>query len=143
MSKRIPIADAVIVENERFFVVKRGAHPRKGMYTFPGGKVAFEESYNETVVREVYEETGLHIESSKEDFIGAVAIEAKGLIGTVHFVRARIIGGEIKLLENEIVDYKWITLEEYIKGHSKHGFSKKAIKEIRETVGQALQIQYS
>jgi len=62
--------------------------------------------------------------------LGEVDIDADGLHGTVAYVKASVIGGKIKLLENEIIGYKWITLEEFIQVHYQYGFSQKVIDEI-------------
>jgi ADP-ribose pyrophosphatase YjhB (NUDIX family) len=41
-------------------LIQRGEEPNKGGWTIPGGFVEFDETADLAVVREVYEETGLH-----------------------------------------------------------------------------------
>lgn len=63
-------ASGIIISPERKFVVlikKNRPAWQKGCYNFPGGKIELGEHPNETVVREVREETGLVIPESKWD----------------------------------------------------------------------------
>src|SRR6266536_2099586 len=53
---------AVIVENGRVLLVRRGKEPLKGKWTLPGGMLELGESLLSGVVREVKEETGLVVE---------------------------------------------------------------------------------
>ena len=53
---------AVIVDQSRVLVVRRGTEPMKGRWTIPGGLVEVGESLSEAVVRETREETGLEVE---------------------------------------------------------------------------------
>lgn len=50
---------AVVVDNGRLLMVKRGRPPGQGLWAVPGGKVDYGESMVEAVRREVFEETGL------------------------------------------------------------------------------------
>jgi len=53
---------AVIVEDGRVLLVRRGHEPMKGHWSLPGGMLELGESLAEGVVREVREETGLTVE---------------------------------------------------------------------------------
>lgn len=53
---------AVVVENGRVLLVKRGAEPLKGQWSLPGGLIELGESLSDAVIREVGEETGLTVE---------------------------------------------------------------------------------
>lgn len=53
---------AVIVQDGRVLLVRRGSEPLKGHWTLPGGVLEIGESLLEGVVREVREETGLVVE---------------------------------------------------------------------------------
>lgn len=53
---------AVIVEQGRVLVVRRGTEPMKGRWTIPGGLIELGEMLAEAVVRETREETGLAVE---------------------------------------------------------------------------------
>lgn len=53
---------AVIVDNGRVLLVRRGTEPMLGKWTLPGGMLEVGESLTAGVVREVMEETGLSVE---------------------------------------------------------------------------------
>src|SRR5580704_283208 len=53
---------AVVVEQGRVLLVRRGTEPLKGQWSLPGGILEVGESLTAGVVREVREETGLAVE---------------------------------------------------------------------------------
>lgn len=52
---------AVIIEDNRFVLVKRGTPPHQGEWTIPGGILECGESLREAVIREAKEETSLTV----------------------------------------------------------------------------------
>lgn len=52
---------AVIVDQGRILLVRRGHEPLKGQWSLPGGLVEVGESLHAGVIREVAEETGLQV----------------------------------------------------------------------------------
>jgi len=53
---------AVVVDEGRVLLVRRGTEPLKGQWSLPGGMLELGESLANGVVREVREETGLTVE---------------------------------------------------------------------------------
>lgn len=53
---------AVVVDNGRVLLVRRGREPLKGQWSIPGGLIEIGESLTAAVAREVLEETGLVVE---------------------------------------------------------------------------------
>ncbi len=54
---------AVIIHEGRALIVQRGAEPRRGEWTVPGGLVELGEALRAAVEREVLEETGLVVKA--------------------------------------------------------------------------------
>lgn len=77
---------AVVISNGKILLEKRKSEPGKGKWTIPGGLVELGESIEQTVIREVKEETGLDIEKPKLiDVVNYIAKDKKGKI-KYHFV---------------------------------------------------------
>ncbi len=53
---------AVVIEGESVLLVRRGQEPLKGHWSLPGGALELGERLQDGVIREVEEETGLHVE---------------------------------------------------------------------------------
>jgi ADP-ribose pyrophosphatase YjhB (NUDIX family) len=67
MQREFPVAPlvgvgAVVVDEARVLLVRRGSEPLKGQWSLPGGMLELGESLIAGVVREVREETGLEVE---------------------------------------------------------------------------------
>jgi 8-oxo-dGTP diphosphatase len=61
-SRRVPCAGAVVRDGEgRLLLVRRGREPGRGRWSLPGGRVEPGETAAQAAVREVREETGLHV----------------------------------------------------------------------------------
>ncbi|HLL61307.1 MAG TPA: NUDIX hydrolase [Candidatus Nitrosocosmicus sp.] len=55
--------DAIIIQDNKIVLIKRGLKPAKGQWALPGGHVEWDETVEDTVIKEVKEETGLDITS--------------------------------------------------------------------------------
>jgi ADP-ribose pyrophosphatase YjhB (NUDIX family) len=53
---------AVVVDQGRVLLVKRGTEPLKGLWSLPGGLIEVGEPLSAGIIREVREETGLTVE---------------------------------------------------------------------------------
>ncbi len=63
LSERRPVlgVGALVFDQGRVLLVKRGTHPAKGYWSIPGGKLKRGESVVQAVEREMLEETGLRV----------------------------------------------------------------------------------
>lgn len=111
LSVRVLLAD----ENNKILILKRSTESKTnpGKWELPGGKVDQGESFDQALIREVYEETKLKI--SLEHVVG-ISEQNLHLIRAVHIIMSgKIIGGNLTL-SNEHEGYAWVffeNLEEY------------------------------
>ncbi|MBW2993349.1 NUDIX hydrolase [Candidatus Woesearchaeota archaeon] len=101
---------AIIEKDSRFLLGKRSKEPYLGEWTFPGGKIEYNEKAEDAIIREVKEEIGVDFEPS--EFIGYLdeIPTEKGHCVSLWFKGA--IKGEPKPDNKEISEIKWFTLEE-------------------------------
>ena len=71
---------AVVEQDGRVLLVRRGSEPLKGHWTLPGGALELGETLSEGVVREIREETGLEVEP----------IELIEVVDRIHRERERV-----------------------------------------------------
>jgi len=77
---------AIIVCHGRILLEKRKNDPGKGKWSIPGGIVELGESLEQTVIREVKEETGLVVDKPELiDVVAQVSMDERGKI-KYHFV---------------------------------------------------------
>jgi 8-oxo-dGTP pyrophosphatase MutT (NUDIX family) len=77
-------------------------------WSFPKGKVEGDESLEETLQREVKEETGFTIE--KGDFVGSICYPIPEGLKITYYWKARIISGEFAK-NDEVKGIKWVSPE--------------------------------
>ncbi|MDD6808405.1 MAG: NUDIX domain-containing protein [Oscillospiraceae bacterium] len=97
-----------INEEYRFLVIK---NKRSAHWSFPKGHVEMGESDEETAMREVLEETGIHIEiipgfKTTSEYMIQGKVEK-----TVHIYVASTNDTNTVIQESEIEDYSWLTFE--------------------------------
>jgi ADP-ribose pyrophosphatase YjhB (NUDIX family) len=90
---------ALIIEQRRVLLCRRGKEPLKGYWSLPGGAVETGERVVEALKREVREETGLEIETNfVAEVFERITPDAEGRI-EYHYVLldylCRVVGGEL------------------------------------------------
>lgn len=106
---------AVILRDGKILLEKRRSDPGKGKWSIPGGLVELGERIEETVLREVLEETGLQVESPKQiDVVDNVVRDENGQV-KYHFVIVDYLvslkGGTLKA-GSDAEDLRWVSLED-------------------------------
>ena len=104
----MPLAsvDILVVHEGKLLLMRRANNPGKGVWFLPGGRIRCGETIEETVLRELDEETGLT----------ARKIEAKGgmthfwsdahYVTTIH--RVDVVGSEVRM-DDEHDEYMWVS----------------------------------
>ncbi len=108
-------AGALMIENGKLLLIKRGAKPGQGRWSIPGGIVELGERVQDAIVREVKEECGLDIEVEElVDVFDSITRDEKGRIQyqfvVVNFL-AKIRGGILKNAD-DVLEARWVQLNE-------------------------------
>ena len=105
-----PTVAGIIEKNRKILLVKRGTEPFKGFWCIPGGHIDFGERAEDTVIREVKEETGLDFKPEFFSYFDEI-VESVGK----HYIPLIFTGqvsGKEKIDNREIVDIGWFSYEE-------------------------------
>lgn len=103
---------AVVVDDERILMIRRGHGPAAGEWSVPGGRVELGETLAEAVVREVAEETGVEVVCEK--LLGWV----ERISEESHFVildfQAAVLGGsaDSPVAGDDAAEAAWVPLFE-------------------------------
>jgi 8-oxo-dGTP diphosphatase len=85
-SKPIVGVGAIVIRHGKILLEKRSNDPGKGKWSVPGGKVEIGETLEQTVIREVKEETGLTVRAPVIiDAVSQISLDKKGEV-KYHFV---------------------------------------------------------
>jgi ADP-ribose pyrophosphatase YjhB (NUDIX family) len=77
----LPVAVVLVPVDRGLLVVRRGIEPGLGKLALPGGYVDFAESWQQAGAREVFEETGLHLEPREiQDFRARSSPTREGIL---------------------------------------------------------------
>jgi mutator protein MutT len=106
---------AIIICNGKLLLEKRKNEPGKGKWSVPGGLVELGESVEQTVIREVKEETGLEVEKPEHiDVVDNIIRDESGRV-KYHFVIIdyfmRLKGGTLKAA-SDAEELKWVSLND-------------------------------
>jgi mutator protein MutT len=106
---------AVIIKDGKILLEKRKNEPGKGKWSIPGGLVELGETIEQTVIREVKEETGLEVEKPEHiDVVDNVVRDDNSEI-KYHFVIidyfVMLKGGTLKAT-SDAEELRWVTFDE-------------------------------
>ena len=106
---------AVIICNGKILLEKRKSEPGRGKWTIPGGLVELGEGTEQTVIREVREETNLKVEKPELiDVVDNRSVDKNGKI-KYHFVIVdyfvKLKGGTLKAAD-DAEELRWVTFDD-------------------------------
>lgn len=119
MGNHSPVATvgAIIIKQEAdtkyILLVLRGTEPYKNYWSLPGGHIDPFETVEHAVVREIKEEVGLDLIPEFLFYFDEIISEQN-----IHAVVNVFTGeatGKIKLMEGEILDSKWVAIDDALK----------------------------
>lgn len=101
--------DAVIIKNGKIVLAKRGAEPDKGAWGTPGGYVLWDESVEEALRRELYEETKLTVTQAK--LVGVYSMPDRHPNQAINLVYLVDVEDRDPIPGDDAVDIKWFKLD--------------------------------
>lgn len=104
------IAGCIIVKNNKILMVKEAGKDCYGQWNFPAGKIEEFEKITDGAIREVFEETGCKVKLK-----GVLPIKLVDLEKETHIIisfTADMLEENIRFDKDEILDVKWIDIEE-------------------------------
>ena len=108
---------AVIVEDGKLVLVRRGVEPARGKWSIPGGAVELGEAVRDTAIREAREECGLDIELVDDRPVDAFDTMFRDEDGRLryHYVLLQLLaqpkGGALQPT-SDATEARWVSLEE-------------------------------
>ncbi len=108
---------AVVIEQGRVLLVKRGRPPLAGEWSLPGGAVEVGETLASAVQREVFEETGLVVAvGPMVEVLDRIHTDSQGRV-EYHYVlidyACTVIGGELDA-RSDAADARWVERSELL-----------------------------
>ena len=107
MQKTIRVVAAIIHQNDHVFATQRGYGDYKDWWEFPGGKIEENETPEEAIVREIYEE--LNTEIIVDGFLTTVEYDYPQFHLLMDCFWCSIKEGHLQLVEHEAA--KWLPLK--------------------------------
>jgi 8-oxo-dGTP diphosphatase len=102
------VAGCVIRRDEKYLLVQEKQPKVYGLWNIPAGHVDKGEAIEAAAVRETKEETGYDVELGEKIGIYQETVESP----VRHAFTAKIIGGDLRIQPDEILDAKWFSFEE-------------------------------
>lgn len=104
------VAGSLIEKDGKFLLVQEKNPEVYGLWNLPAGKAEKQFTIEENAIKETKEETGFDVKIIKK--IGI--FHKDGEKSVKHVFEAEIIGGELKVPADEILDAKWFSFKEIL-----------------------------
>lgn len=129
-------AGAIVLNKRHELLVIRERITSSMAYKLPGGHVELSEKISDAIVREVYEETGINAQ-----FQSVIGITSKhpyrfGKSNMYFICKLEAQSETIEIQDtDEIIDAKWIKIEDYIKDETHHAFNRQMVDQLHNKKG--------
>lgn len=102
------VVGSVIEKDGKFLFVQEKKPEVRGLWNLPTGKAEKNLTLEENAIKEAKEETGFDVKIIREIDI----YHKKDDKSVKHVYKAKIIGGELEIPKDEILDARWFSFEE-------------------------------
>lgn len=126
------VADIVFTNKNKVLLVQQRKQSAFGLWSYPGGRVEENETLEEAIIREVKEELNTNINKLKP-FKTYELTTSQGPLDINTFIGN--IDGEISLNKDELIDYRWFSLEMLEKSKAALR-SKIVLKQAKDVINQ-------
>lgn len=132
-------AGAVIFNQHQQILVIREKIATSPGFKLPGGHIELGEKISEAIVREVFEETGIHSE-----FVGIQGFASKEVFrfgkSNIYFLcRLNALSEDINIQDiDEIAEAKWCDMNTFISDTNNSAFVREIVKELKDAQGLQL-----
>jgi mutator protein MutT len=133
---------AVVIDGTKVLLVRRGQEPLKGRWSLPGGAVELGETLEQGIVREVLEESGLHVQPMAivKVFDRITTEESSGRI-RYHYVLVdfvcKLIGGTIRGA-SDAEEARWVERKQ-LNSHGAYSLEPLTVTVIEQAFGMLVE----
>lgn len=127
------VVSVSVIKNNEVLIIQESKASFINKWNFPSGRIEQGEDILVAACREVKEETGYDVKLTKTTGTYNFISSTNQQVILFHFV-GEIIGGTLNLVETEILDCKWISINELMNMEKQELRNAGVIKQITESL---------
>lgn len=126
------VASVSIISEDEVLIIKESKPTAIDKWNFPSGRIEYGEDILDAAQREVKEETGLEVKLTGSTGVYNFVSTTKDQVILFHFI-GEVAGGSLQL-EEEIIDSKWIKLNDPAKFDNENFREPLVVKQIIDNI---------
>ncbi|MGA9226796.1 MAG: NUDIX domain-containing protein [Mesobacillus sp.] len=123
------VVSVSILKENKVLMIKEKKPSAYNKWNFPSGRIEYMETILDAACREVKEETGYQVRLTGTTGVYNFISSTNNQVILFHFT-GEIIGGALELQEDEIIDARWVTLDEISNNHPSELRDESVIRQI-------------
>ncbi|MBP0723777.1 NUDIX hydrolase [Bacillus sp. RG28] len=127
------VVSVSIIKDNEVLIIKENKPSAINKWNMPSGRVEQGEDILNAACREVKEETGYDVNLLKTTGVYNFFSDTNHHVILFHFV-GEIIGGSLQIVENEIIDSKWISIHELLQFEKNELRNANVLRQITEAI---------